>query len=206
MSKPSILDRYQISEQQLTELIDSNGSLRGMLEGYIAEVKLRELWFSGDEFSGQVKHDDHDRSKKGDLSCIYKERPIRVESKSLQTATIEETADGFTAKAQVDASDRRKLRMPDGSVVETTCLLVGEFDLLAVSLFQYFGEWKYVFAKNSDLPRTTWRGYSEEQRKHLLATTVRINWPPKGIFRADPTALLDEICATSLVEPRVVIV
>jgi hypothetical protein len=47
--------------------------------------------------------------------------------------------DRWQGKAQVDASDSRTISLPDGSTMKTTCLLRGEFDILAVNCFA-FGE------------------------------------------------------------------
>jgi hypothetical protein len=74
-------------------------------------------------------------------------------------------------------------------------LLVGGFDLLAVNLFEFGQEWRFAFAKNSDLPRTTSSKYTPEQRKFLLATSVRITWPLQPPFYEDPFTVLDIIAA-----------
>ena len=50
---------------------------------------------------------------------------------------IEKTEEGWIGKAQVDASDRREIVLPDNSRVTTTCLLKGEFDILAVNVFAF---------------------------------------------------------------------
>ena len=44
--RPNILERWQITAEELTELIDANPSMRGNMFGYVAEMKLRKLWFS----------------------------------------------------------------------------------------------------------------------------------------------------------------
>ena len=189
----SILDRWDITAEELTEVIDLNPSLRGMILGYLAELKLERLWLSGEEVSNVVKYDDHDRDKKGDRIFRYKGHEFIFESKSLQTGTIRKTDDGWTGKAQVDASDRREVVLPDGSTVMTTCLLRGEFDVLAVSVFAFDGIWRFVFAKNADLPASSFRKYSEYQRRHLLATLVAVRWPPEPPFHEEPFTLMNEI-------------
>ena len=85
------------------------------------------------------------------------------------------------------------IKMPFGSTVNTTCLLVGEFDLLAVNLFAFEREWRFSFAKNEDLPRSKFRKYTPEQREHLLASLVPVSWPPIPPLYAEPFQLLDEI-------------
>lgn len=189
----SILARWNFSDGELTQLIDNNPSLRGMVLGYMAEMKLDRLWLSDPRFSEVTKHDDHDRGHHNDLVVVYRDREFTLESKSLQTSTVQRTPEGWVGRAQVDASDRREVALPDGSTVTTTCLLRGEFDILAVNLFAFGDEWRFSFAKNSDLPGSRYSRYTEYQRQHLLATMVDVSWPPQPPFRADLFALLDEM-------------
>lgn len=189
----SILDRWDFTDEDLTQLIDGNPSLRGMALGYLAELKLERLWLSDPRFSEVSKHDDHDRGHHNDRVAVYKGREFTLESKSLQTSTVQRTPEGWVGRAQVDASDRREVALPDGSTMSTTCLLRGEFDILAVNLFAFGDEWRFSFARNSDLPGSRYSRYSEYQRQHLLATMVDVSWPPQPPFRADLFELLDEM-------------
>jgi len=191
--KRNILERWHITAEELTELIDANPSMRGNMFGYVAEMKLRKMWFSGERITHAVKYDDHDRKKKGDLVVTYRDYSFIIESKSLQTNSIKTEELRFTGVAQCDASDRRVIELPDGSSVNTTCLLVGEFDLLAVNLFAFENEWRFVFAKNSDLPRSRFRKYTEIQREHLLASLVPVSWPSEPPMHNEPYKLFDEI-------------
>jgi hypothetical protein len=196
--RESILDRWSITPDELTIAIDDNTSLRGMLLGYVAEYKLRSMWFAGrSDITLHVKHDDHDRKKKGDLIGIYRERSFIIESKSLQTHSIRREGDAWIGKAQCDASDRRTVTFADGSTLETTCLLTGEFDILAVNLFAFENQWRFVFAKNSDLPRSTYKKYTPEQQAKLLASLVSVSWPPQPPFSDEPYSLMDEMLKTS---------
>ncbi len=189
----TILDRWDISPEELTELVEDNPSLRGMILGYLAELKLEKLWLSGDNVSEVTKYDDHDRKKKGDRVIRYKGQEFIFESKSLQSAMIEKTQEGWIGKAQVDASDRREVVLPDNSRVTTTCLLKGEFDILAVNVFAFEEKWWFVFAKNADLPTSSYRKYTPYQRQHLLATLVTVHWPPRPPFSDEPFTLMNEI-------------
>ena len=189
----TILDRWDMTPEELTELVENNPSLRGMILGYLAELKLEKLWLSGDDVSEVTKHDDHDRKKKGDRVIRYKGQEVIFESKSLQSAMIEKTEEGWIGKAQVDASDRREVVLPDNSRVTTTCLLKGEFDILAVNVFAFEEKWRFVFAKNSDLPTSNYRNYTPYQRQHLLATLVTVHWPPRPPFSDEPFTLMNEI-------------
>ncbi len=164
-----------------------------MVLGYLAELKLETLWLSSRQITSVGKPDDHDRSRKGDRLIRYRGADFIYESKSLQTTTVKSTPEGWIGKAQVDASDRRTVTLPDGSSMATTCLLTNEFDILAVNVFAFENRWRFVFAKNSDLPRSRYRRYSDYQRSHLLATLVEVTWPPKPPFRPEPFSLMNEI-------------
>lgn len=189
----SILTRWDITIEELTRVVDDNPSLRGMVLGYLAEQKLESLWLSSPEIEAIGKHDDHDRRRKGDRVIRYRGGEFVFESKSLQTSTVKATDDGWFGRTQVDASDRRTIRLPSGDMVVTTCLLRGEFDILAVNLFAFENQWRFVFAKNADLPGSRHRGYTEYERQHLLATMVPVHWPPRPPFRREPFTLMNEI-------------
>jgi hypothetical protein len=192
--RKSILDRWGVSEEQLTYLIDENPSLRGILLGYVAERKFHDAFLEHPEIEEKEKDDDHNRKKKGDRRIKYKGRTLTIEVKSLQTAMVKNLGnDRWEGKAQVDGSDRRIVKFPDGSELNTTLLLRGEFDLLAVNCFAFGEQWRFVFAKNSDLPFSNYKKYTEAQRRQLIASLVSVKWPPEPPFSADPYPLLDEL-------------
>ena len=182
-------------------LVDSTPSLRGIMLGFVAELQLVKRFLSiSKDISYSQKPDDHNRGEKGDRQIIYKGESFVVESKSIQTNSIKKVrgADGaeyWTAKAQVDASDCRTVTFPDGSSAATTCLRTGGFDLLAVNCFAFEGKWNFVFGKNADLPRTSYKKYTAHQQENLLATLVPVTWPPKPPFADDPYPLLEELLA-----------
>ncbi len=103
--------------------------------------------------------------------------------------------DQWTGKAQVDASDRRIVRFPDGTELNTTLLLRGEFNLLEVNCFAFGGKWRFIFAKNSDLPCSTFKKYTQAQMQGLIASLIPVTWPPMSPFTDDPFPLLDELAA-----------
>lgn len=189
----SILDRWDFSLDELTRLVDSNPSLRGMLFGYVAEDKLRKQWFSCEAITHAIKYDDHDRQRKGDLVVTYKDQNFVIECKSLQTDSIEVVNGVWQGKTQCDGSDRRAVTLSNGSKVTTTLLPVGEFDILAVNCFSFGNKWRFAFAKNSDLPKTKSRKYTERQRDELLASLIPVSWPPKPPFYDNPYKLMDEL-------------
>jgi hypothetical protein len=194
MSKKNILQLWEITPTELTKIIEENPSSKGLLIGYIAEYKFRKMWLENKKITDYGKADDHDRKQKGDRVIGYKKRKYAIEVKSLQSTLIkyDDQNSVWRGKTQVDASDRREIELPNGEIVNTTCLKIGEFDILAVNLFEFEQKWRFVFAKNSDLPRSKYKKYTEEQRSYLLATLIDVSWPPEPPFYSDLFDLLDD--------------
>lgn len=194
----SILDHWQLTEAELTQLVSDNPSLRGMMFGYIAEHKFHEMIISHPRVCALRKDDDHNRKLKGDRVFSCDGREIRIEVKSLQTNSIKRQENGrMTATAQCDASDRRRVTFADGSSLETTCLLPGEFDVLAINLFAFTNKWEFAFALNSELPRSTFRKYTPYQREQLLASLLKLEYPLQPPYTSDFDQILERITPLS---------
>ena len=193
----TILDEWDITAEELTLVMEENSSLKGMVFGYVAELKLKERIAAFDDVTYFTKFDDHDRKKKGDLYIVYKGRAFDIEAKSLQTAMIgrDDERSLWTGKAQVDASDRRTVTFEDGSETQTTLLLKGEFDVLAVNCYAFEDEWRFVFCRNDDLPTSTYRRYTPTQQQALLKSLVEVTWPPAPPFTDHLLGLLDQMVA-----------
>ena len=161
--------------------------------GYVAEYKLRKMYFEDPRITALIKDDDHDRKSKGDIRFIYRGKSFRVESKSLQTKTVKPTNDGFSASFQCDASDCRTVQFSDGTEIKTTCLIAGEFDIVAVNLFALEEDWRFGFALNKDLPRSRYKKYNPFQQSQLIASMIKITYPLQPPFVADPFLLLDRL-------------
>jgi len=196
MTQLTILERWKLSEQELTIIVDENPSLRGMMLGYIGEYKLRSLLMANPHVTSLQKPDDHDRSakSKNDLTIVYKNRSFTIEVKSLQTNSIKRNTDGtMMGVVQVDASDKRPVTFPDGTKLQTTCLLRGQFDILAVNLFQFRNEWDFGFILNQDLPSSKHKDYTPEQQKYLLATSIKVTYPLQAPYHLNPFDLFDQM-------------
>jgi hypothetical protein len=196
-----IIEDWDVNSADLNEILAYRPSMRGMLVGFVAEYKLTKMLFTDARIHKLTRFDDHDRNRQGDFGFLYQGVPITVEVKSLQSNSIRTRIDPNTGQteysgtAQCDASDSKPKLLPSGESLKTTCLVFGGFDLLAVSIFEFGHTWRFAFAKNSDLPFSQYKKYSEEQRKHLIATSIRVTWPLQPPFRDEPFGVLDEIVA-----------
>ena len=189
----TILARWSLTAQDLTKIIDDNPSLRGFLFGYVGEFKLRHYLSSDPRVTDLRKYDDHDRTNKNDLCVTYRGHQFTFEVKSLQSLSVKLRDEQYVGVFQCDASDRREVQLPNGERVNTTNLVVDEFDIVAVNLFQFRKEWAFGFAHNRNLPRTTSKKYPLEQRQYLLKSSIGITWPLQEPFVSDPFTLLDQL-------------
>jgi hypothetical protein len=194
----TILERWGITIEELTAIVDNNPSLRGVMIGYIGEIKLKEFLAKSKRVEGLHKADDHDRSNKNDLALDYQGQRLTIEVKSLQTHTVKKLSlDGkgekFNGKYQCDASDCREVVLPNGKKVTTTCLVAGEFDIVAVNLFAFRGKWEYGFALNRDLAKSTYKNYTPEQQKYLIATLQAVTLPLAPPYESDIFVLMDKL-------------
>lgn len=186
----SALRELQLSEEELAEMLKAQPSLRAALVGHTARLKLKKLLTSSVAHIDQ--QDDHDRTRRGSITVHYKKQPIAIRSCSLQTNSIKNGIASF----QCDGSDKRKVELPNGKWVETTCVLVGSFDIVAVALFAATGEWEFAFAPANSLrtmENNTRCRLPQHARSHLLATAHKITIPIRPPFTEDYVSLFDSV-------------
>jgi hypothetical protein len=193
--KQLILDRWEVTHEEFTGIVEANPSLRGVTLGYVAEHKFHTTFLNDRRISRARKDDDHDRKRKGDRTFEYRGHSFIVEVKSLQTNSVRKEGNGWFGKSQVDASDSREVTFANKSKLKTTCLLRNEFDVLAVNCYAFGGSWQFAFALNRDLPKNTYRKYTPAQRAALLPTLIPVTWPPQEPFVGDLFLLLDRLAA-----------
>ena len=83
------------------------------------------------------------------------------------------------------------MTLSSGKKLNTTLLKRGEFDILAVNCFGFGGKWKFLFAKNIDLPSSTFKKYEESDRNELIASLITVEFPVKPPFYENLKDLLD---------------
>jgi hypothetical protein len=189
----NITDPHRWADSEtILKVLEETPSVRGMVYGNFAEAMFADsLIVLGIPVTDQVRDDDHAKTK-SDRTFVRANRTYTVQLKSMQTNSIKQLDDGtFKAKIQCDASDKRPILLPNGNTVATTCYKTGEFDILAVPLQPFTGKWSYAYRLNASLPRTTWRGYKDEDKPFLLATTVPITWPLGPDWTTDLFGMLD---------------
>ncbi len=185
--------RNWADSETIFQVIRDNPSLRGFVYGYVSEMEFERYYLKSRKGIESFSKDDDHQKTKSDRTVIFKGKPISIQVKSIQTNSIRFANGSFVAKVQNDASDRRRVTLPNGAKLETTCYLVGEYDILAVSLHPFTGKWRFAFKENSKLQRTTSKKYTAAQQRHLLATLETIQFPLGRTWTDDFDAILESV-------------
>jgi hypothetical protein len=194
-----ILGGWGITPTELAEIMAENPSMRGLMFGFVAEYKLKKEWLLRPGITNVARPRSHDRTQKCDFLFDYRKKGIRLEVKCLDTPKVRLLENGtYTGTFQCNASDTTEVSLPNGKRVITNCLVVGGFDILAVCLFAFGKHWRFAFALNDDLPRTTWPKYTEAQRRYLLKSAMPISWPLQPPYEADLFTVLDRLVAKGM--------
>lgn len=197
----------EIPPEDLVDAIKRAPSLRGIILGYIAELMFERYvprkynLITSDDIE---EHDDHDRRfNKSDRTINFRGKLYRIQLKSLQTNSIKRNLHTGLLQADVqnDASDSRRVTLPSGKEIITTCYVRGDYDILAVPLFPFTGDWTFAYKRNLDCRSSTSSKYLSKDAEHLLATTERITWPLDGSWTTDMMSLLDDSIGI-ISEPR----
>lgn len=187
--------RWKLSLSDFESLVAENPHVYAPMSGFLAEYQCRERHLKRPEITKLARPSGYDKNEKGDFTFIYKEQLVRLEVKSLDGPRVEQQgAECWTGTFQCNASDKRSVLLPNGHKVETNCIVAGGWDVLAVNLFSFGDKWRFAFARQCDLPRAS-ELYKAADRKHLLASSMRINWPLTKPFTNDLVSLLDTIVA-----------
>lgn len=179
----------------LSEMVESNPSLRSFIVGYQAEYMCRR------EISRQLgitkfkKYDDHDRTKHGDIWFDYNGREYSIECKCLQSNYVEfdEKTGTWSGKYQCDGSDATEVTLPNGHTVTTVSYPFGMFDIVAVGLFAFGDRWSFAFVKTEDLlPRkyTKRSKIPEEDCPYFIKTMQDVTLPLKAPYTSQIIELL----------------
>jgi hypothetical protein len=197
-SNPDLLHAWDVTAEELSEIAAENPSMRGLVFGFVAEYKLKKMWLERPEIENLTRPRSHDRTQKCDFRFTYRGLDVRAEVKCLDTPKVKFANGVYSGTFQCNASDTTEVTLPNGRKLTTNCLVVGGFEVLAVCLFAFGNVWRFAFSLNSELPRTTWKGYTPAQQKYLLKSAMKISLPLEPPFVDDLFAALDRLVAESV--------
>jgi hypothetical protein len=183
----SILSDF--TQEELETVIAENSSLRGYLQGYLAEVALKKQLLQIEGVSLVEKIPDQCKEK-GDFRVTYKDKTLTIEVKSIATNSVREDIlnDTWQGKVQVKATDKRTIQVDGIGSVTSTSLLKGEFDVLAISCYAVSGKWEFLFIENEYLPEAT-------ATPGLIKTSFTVNPATTPLVSEDVIKIMDSVIA-----------
>jgi hypothetical protein len=184
---------WGLSADDFEFIIAENAHVYSPFSGFVAEYNLKRMHLSDPEIMDLSRPSGYNKDEKGDFSFTYRGQPIRLEVKSLDGPRVNDLGgDRWEGTFQCNASDARKVTLPNGHTVATNCIVAGGWDVLAVNLYSFGGSWRFAFARQQDLPRASDK-YAAKDRAYLLASSMKIALPLAAPYTENLPALLDAI-------------
>ncbi len=181
---------HGFSLQDVQSLVDDNPYLRGYLQGYLAEARLRTLVESLPGVESVAKIPDAS-SAKGDLEVVFRGCQLSIESKSLSTGVLRKDVlnEAWEASVLCKNTDKREVYVEGLGDIRSVNLRKGEFDILSICTYPVTGRWEFVFLPNRFLPEPEDKpGFIKSRFTINTATTVGLTSNLLGLLRE--TALL----------------
>lgn len=177
-----------VTLEEISSLLQENPSLRGYVQGFLCERRLTQWLRTLDGIELVSKIPDHSPVK-GDLLVTYKGESLKVEVKSLASDSVRYDVfnDTWQGKVRTKATDKRDVELEGVGTVRTSCLVKGQFDVLAISCMAVDGQWTYMFMDASFLPETANPG--------LIQTSFTLNPATTPGAQADPLKAFDSVLA-----------
>ncbi|MEK6589018.1 MAG: hypothetical protein AABY97_09280 [Chloroflexota bacterium] len=189
----SIIKSWGLALDDLETMIAENPHVYSPISGFLAEYRCRQLHLTRPEITDLIRPSGYNKADKGDFTFTYKAKPFRLEVKSLDGPSVVNLGRGrWEGTFQCNASDQRKVTLPNKHAINTNCIVAGGWDVLAVNLYAFGGEWRFAFARQVALPRAS-DMYTPEDRPHLLASSMKITLPLAAPYTPNLTTVLDAI-------------
>lgn len=187
----NILSKFTLGE--IEEILSENSSLRGYLQGYLAEYSLKKQLLYLPNVASVVKIPDQSEEK-GDLRVTYKGLNITIEVKSIATDSVGEDIlnDTWKGTVQIKNTDSRQLELAGIEPFYSSYLKRGEFDILAISCYAVYNDWEFLFMENEHLP-------SSSKHPDLLKTSFVVNPETTALVSKTIQSLLETVWQKKMV-------
>jgi hypothetical protein len=199
-----ITEKYNISLEELTELIEDNSHVKAFMGGQFSEFHFRKLIKTHPDVTHWYKPSDNDASDKGDVVVTYKDVSIALEVKTVRTSSSPK-GKGFRVKTdlfgttwhghfQIRGSRSHTLDFLDGSKTRTYNVKRGQYDIIVVCVYPFTGKYEYMYCLEKNIPSLTPSDKTTPlQASELLKGHMKIQWPPnEAIWTTDLSEILEQ--------------
>lgn len=215
---PDYWNDWKLDTEEFNRIIHKNSNALSAIYGYVAEERLRESYLENDDRVSDLRSPaDQDSADKGDWAFRWRDEPMKIEVKSLQTHTIEEvdsvqetlTDDGdkpirYKAGFHLKGTSDQRAVTYEGEEYDTTLMNVvdTDVDIMAVNLYKVKDEWDFTFLRVEDLPRSKGSSYPDGLREQLARSQIKLTIPVREPFTKNLYGLMDEIVEERKEEPQ----
>ena len=195
MEFTDLAQKFELSEDEFKHMIahvfSNNISALAFFEGYSSEYILEKLVLDTPHVSGCYKPGDNNTHEKGDLVASYKEVPVSIEVKNVRrrgsstqrkpklVTNLEEQY--WVGHFCTRAGRSRIVTFSDGSKSHSYNCVRGQYDVIAVNVYQFTGRQQFMYCLEKDLPSTKHTPkthLSPLQCHETLQPEVTVRWPP----------------------------
>jgi hypothetical protein len=187
----SILSEFTFGE--IEKVLADNPALRGFIQGYLAELALMKRLAIITGIKDVQKIPDKD-IRKGDILFRYKGTDLTIEVKSVRSGSVKEDVLHETWEGTVGckSSDKKEQLTSEGILVNTSSIMRGTFDILAISTYTVEGTWDYVYMENKHLPSISHGDHN------IIKTSFKINPLLTPLLESDLVKVLESARADKL--------
>jgi hypothetical protein len=188
-------EEHGITARQFSNLIYRTPNLKGCTDGIMGEeFGVRVALENIKDVSDIRKIPDTDELQ-GDWEFKYKGLFLTIESKNVVKSKLRITSDGFRGHSLTMKSRSRPIMLSSGTIVESRHLIYGAFDILGVDMFAGLKTHTCIFALNRDLPQSTAKKISDEERRISIKLQTQVTWPLPAVtfWTTDLESLLERL-------------
>jgi len=182
----SILSEF--TTEEIESSIEENPSLRGYLQGYLAEIALKKQLLLLPGVISVEKIPDQSKDK-GDFKVIYKGSPVVIECKSILTDSIkfDTLNDTWYGRVPLRAAKARNINVEGLGIVNTAHFFKNQFDILAISCYAIDGKWEFLFVE------TEYLSIKSPSMPGLLKSNLVVNPLTTPCVTSDITSVLESV-------------
>ena len=203
-----ITERYNMSLEEVSEMLDMYRPLQASFDGHAGEYAFVKNYVKSCARISEYRKPNTglDHTDKGDLVVVFDGTPVRIELKTALTGfrvgkhrnpTQVDTVNGpvwkYTFKTRT--SSYKTVHFSDQSTAFTLCVPYGLVDVYGVCVRPFTGKWEYMYCLTSDLPNNTNKNFTPLQQKELIRPTIKTYWPPQDPWTDSLETILERAAA-----------
>jgi hypothetical protein len=145
------LKHLGITPEKLILSMLSSSSAYSFAFGYASQYLFKDELENTRGVTNVITQVESDRDQPGDHAFNYNDKKFISEHKVPKS---QKRKKGYACRANISHRDKgRKILLPSGKEFKTNCIQVGEYDILAIFAYEYYGEARWIFCNMNSMPK-----------------------------------------------------